>query len=77
MIADALAGGDGGLDIDALLSGLPGHGGGGGLIAEALASQGAGGVSAWDMGAFGGFTAMNSAFTMEMTILHHDAVQAA
>ncbi|HET7708466.1 MAG TPA: hypothetical protein VFK50_02905, partial [Sphingomicrobium sp.] len=74
VLADALAGG-GGADIDALLANLPDNGGNG---VEALASHGMAAVSTWDMGAFGGYTALNQAFTMETLVLHQDgAIQQA
>ncbi len=74
VLADALAGG-GGPDIDSLLANLPGNGG---IGVEGLASHGLAAVSAWDMGAFGGFTPMHQAFTMEALVLHQDgAVQQA
>jgi len=69
VLADALAGG-GGADIDGLLASLPG---GGGISADMLASHDMPSVSAWDMGAFGGFTGMHQAFTMETLVLHQDA----
>ena len=70
VLADALAGG-GGADIDALLANLPGNGGN---AADGLASHNLAAVSAWDMGAFGGFSAVQHAFTMETLVLHQDAV---
>ncbi|HVH38003.1 MAG TPA: hypothetical protein VM757_05385, partial [Sphingomicrobium sp.] len=70
VLADALAGG-GGADIDGLLASLPGNGG---SVADALASHGMTSVPGWDMGAFGGFTPINSAFTMETLELHQAAV---
>jgi len=71
VLSDALAGGGEGLNIDSLLDGLPGLGGTG---MDALASHGMTGVSAWDMGAFGGFTGIHQAFTMETLALHQDGV---
>ena len=71
VLADALAGGGGGLNIDSLLNGLPGLGETG---MAALASHGMTDVSAWDMGAFGGFTGIHQAFTMETLVLHQDTV---
>ena len=41
---------------------------------DALASHGMTGVSAWDMGAIGGFTGIHQAFTMETLVLHQDGV---
>jgi hypothetical protein len=70
VLADALAGG-GGADIDGLLASLPGSGGN---AVDALATHAMASVSAWDMGAFGGFTAVHQAFTMEALVLHQDAV---
>jgi hypothetical protein len=69
VLADALAGG-GGADIDGLLASLPD----GGNAVDALASHAMAGVSTWDMGAFGGFTALHQAFTMETLVLHQDAM---
>jgi hypothetical protein len=73
VLADALAGGGDGPNIDGLLASLGGDGGGL-SIANVLATQHSAGVPAWDMGAFGGFTAVHQAFTMETLVLHQDAV---
>jgi hypothetical protein len=76
VIADALQGGGNGVSIDGLLGTLAGHGGGSGNAAlEALASHGGAGVPNGDSSIFGGFTAHNSAFTMETMLVHVDAVQ--
>jgi hypothetical protein len=69
VLADALAGG-GGPDIDSLLAGLSG----GGDAGETLASHDMAAVSAWDMGASGGFTGFHQSFTMEALVLHQDVV---
>jgi VCBS repeat-containing protein len=71
VLSDALAGGADGVNIDGLLAGLSGPGG---SAMDNLASHDMAAVSAWDMGAFGGFTQFHQAFTMETLVLHQDAV---
>jgi hypothetical protein len=78
VLAEALLGGTGGGDIDALLAGLPGHGSGENPALGALATPQGEGVSAWDMGAAGHLSAILSAnIVADMTVFHHDAVQPA
>ena len=77
VVADALAGGEGGKSIDALLDAITtrGHGGDKGAN-EALASHGQGDVSHWDTAGLAAFQT-HAQFTMESIQLHHDAVQPA
>jgi hypothetical protein len=78
VLAEALHGGAAGGEIDALLAGLPGHGGGENPALAALATPQGEGVSAWDMGAGGHLSAILSAnIVADMTVFHHDAVQPA
>jgi hypothetical protein len=74
VLVDALEGGGSEQSIDALLATLPAQGNAGNAAVEALASQPAAAVSAWDMGHMGGLHA-SANFTMEAVALHHDAVQ--
>ncbi len=77
VIAEALAGGAGGGDIDALLANL-GGGNGGNAALDALASQSGGAVPVWDMGHSGGFQSdVIVKLVAEAMTLHHDAVQPA
>ena len=71
---DAMEGGGAEQSVDALLEALPAPANDGNAAADALASQPAAAVPAWDMGHHGGFTAAAN-FTMEAMVLHHDAVQ--
>jgi hypothetical protein len=78
VLAEALHGGTGGGDIDALLAGLPGHGSGENLALAALATPHGEGVSAWDMADGGHLSAVLAAnIVADMTVFHHDAVQPA
>jgi hypothetical protein len=78
ILAEALHGGAGGGEIDALLATLPGHGGGENPALAALATPQGEGVSAWDTGAAGHLSAMLATNTVaDMTVFHHDAVQPA
>ncbi|HUE78947.1 MAG TPA: DUF5801 repeats-in-toxin domain-containing protein [Sphingomicrobium sp.] len=74
VLADALAGGDG-PSIDAILDAAANHGSPEALAA--LASHGAGAVSGWDTGGFGGFSGGQFTRTMDDMVLHPDAVQPA
>jgi hypothetical protein len=74
VLVDALHGGGGEHNIDALLAALPGHGNGANVAADALASQPVAHVPAWDMGHMGALHA-HANFTMVAVTLHHDAVQ--
>jgi hypothetical protein len=76
VLADALAGGGDGPNIDALLDAATAHGPAVSAEAglEAIAAHLAAAVPAWDMGAFGGFTAGHPSFTMEAMMAHPDAV---
>jgi hypothetical protein len=78
VLAEALHGGAGGGEIEALLAGLPGHGSGENPALAALASPQGDGVSAWDMGAAGHLSAMLATNSVaDMAVFHHDAVQPA
>jgi hypothetical protein len=78
VLAEALHGGTGGGEIDALLAALPGHGSGENPALAALATPQGEGVSAWDMGAAGHLSAVLAAnIVADMTVFHHDAVQPA
>jgi len=78
VLAEALHGGSGGGDIDALLAALPGHASGENPALAALATPHGENVSAWDMGAGGHLSAILSAnIVADMTVFHHDAVQPA
>jgi hypothetical protein len=70
VLADALAGGGNGPNLDALLDAATGHGAG---SADALVVNWAAAVSHWDMGNFGGFTAGHTAATMDVMTIHPDA----
>ncbi|HEX6604080.1 MAG TPA: hypothetical protein VF027_04285, partial [Sphingomicrobium sp.] len=73
VLADALAGGGDGPNIDALIDAATGHGAGmdAGSVAASLAD-----VPAWDMGAFHGFVGGHSALSMEAVMAHPDAAAA-
>jgi hypothetical protein len=78
VLAEALHGGTGGGDIDALLAALPGHGSGENAALAALATPQGEGVSAWDMGSEAGLSGVHMAnIVADMTVFHHDAVQPA
>jgi hypothetical protein len=77
VLADALDGGAGGANIDAVIQAVANQGGGGQASIEALATPGAGGGSAWDTPALVGFTGAHSALTMDAMVAHPDAVQTA
>jgi hypothetical protein len=75
VLAEALDGGAGGGDIDAILASLPNLGGGNPAL-EALASQHGAGVSGWDMGPDTHLSAsLITNIVVDMTTFHHDAVQ--
>jgi VCBS repeat-containing protein len=78
VLADALAGGGHGPNIDAVIDAVTNQGHPVKAGIEALASQGPAGVSGWDMSAFAGFQGPHSAIMMEhVMVLHPDAVQPA
>ena len=74
VIVDSLAGGGGSQSaIDAVLNNLPGHNGANPAI-DALATQVSANVPAWHAGAAPGFAAVETVFSMEAMMLHHDEV---
>jgi hypothetical protein len=78
VLADALAGGRDGPNLDAVINALARHGQGGDQgVDDALASQAAAAVPGWNMGGGAHFQTAHSAFTVEAMMLHHDAVQPA
>jgi hypothetical protein len=77
VLMDALAGGGGGPNIDAVLDAVANGAGGGNAALEAIASLGGGDVSPWHMADFAGYSAIHSAIMMETMALHPDAIQTA
>ena len=77
VVADALAGGGDGTDIDAVIDAIANQNGEAKGALEGLASQGHGGGSHWDTAGLGHFSGGHGPFTMEAIQLHHDAVQPA
>jgi hypothetical protein len=74
VLADALAGGGHGPNIDAVIDAVANHGGGGAHAAlEAIASQGGAAVPAWHAAGFGGFPGGHALPTMETMVIHPDA----
>jgi hypothetical protein len=74
VLADALAGGEHGPNIDAVLDAMTNQGG---HALEALASHGGGPVSGWDTAGFAGFPGHQQSITMDSMAIHPDAVQPA
>ncbi|MDQ3074561.1 MAG: hypothetical protein M3Q88_02960, partial [Pseudomonadota bacterium] len=76
ILADALDGGGGGSDIDALLAALPGHAGRANTALDMLATPNGEDVSVWDMTLQGDLSvSMVTNISAEMIAFHHDAVQ--
>jgi hypothetical protein len=76
ILADALHGGNGGMDINALLNALPGAGLGDNAGLHGLATPVGGDVSTWDMGHGGGFTFdVSTIMSHQPMVLHADAIQ--
>jgi VCBS repeat-containing protein len=78
VLADALAGGAQGSNIDAVIDAVAGAGGGAHAALEAIASHGGAAVPAWHMADMAGFMGGHSMPTMEIMVIHPDtAPQAA
>ena len=73
VLADALAGGEQGQGIDAMLEALAGAGNGADGAAQVPATAGLGDVPAWDNGALGHFSWASSPYSSEALALHQDA----
>ena len=77
VLADALSGGHGGPDIDALLHVATGHDGGAAQLAEMMASYAGPAGSAWDMSGLAGFAMVHPDMGMEALAVHMDALPTA